>query len=75
MTGAYVRTSRDGCWQAIEIDQLTDAELDALEGRCMAARPATEAAAEGWKWAKYLAKWIRDNVLSDGPETEAESEG
>ena len=54
MTGAYIRIQRNGIWQPIEIDQLTDGELDDF---------AETQSAEGWKWAKFLAKWIRDNII------------
>jgi hypothetical protein len=53
MTGAYIRIQRDGRWQNIEIDQLTDAELKEMELRFPD---------RGWWWAKFLAAWIRDNV-------------
>lgn len=53
MTGAYVRVKRDGRFQSIAFDQLTDEELDTF---------AENAPAEGWRWAKFLAKWIRDNI-------------
>lgn len=53
MTGAYVRIQRDGKWQAIEFDQLTDSEMDSF------AKMMPE---DGWVWAKFMAKWIRDNV-------------
>lgn len=56
MTGAYVRIKRGGEWCAVEIDRLTDEELDELE------RSAGSSPAEGWKWAKFLAKWIRETV-------------
>lgn len=58
MTGAYVRTKRDGTWQSIEIDQLDDLELDQL---------AKRQSEEGWKWAKFLAAWIRDNIKEQEP--------
>jgi hypothetical protein len=54
MTGAFLRVKRDGSWKNIEIDQLTDEELEEL---------ATSQPECGWKWAKFLAKWIRENVL------------
>jgi hypothetical protein len=62
MTGAYVRVKRGGVWDNVEIDQLTDAELDTLlvdltQGRCM-------------MWAKFLAGWIRDNVRDEPREAE-----
>lgn len=54
MTRAFVRVQRDGKWEAIEIDQLSDEELDAFA--------AKQGPARGWVWAKFLAAWIRDNV-------------
>lgn len=53
MTEAYVRINRDGKWQSIEIEKLTDQELEEFEK----SQPD-----DGWKWARYLARWIRDNV-------------
>lgn len=53
MTNAYVRILRDDRWQNIEINQLTDDELEAFADK----HPEC-----GWMWAKFLAKWIRDNV-------------
>jgi hypothetical protein len=53
MTGAFIRIHRAGRWQSVEIDQLTDAELEAI---------AEQQPDGGWRWAKYLAAWIRDNV-------------
>ena len=52
-TQLYVRINRDGKWQNIEIDLLTDDELEFF---------AREHQDSGWKWAKSLVKWIRDNV-------------
>jgi hypothetical protein len=56
MTGAYLRVKRDDQWQNIEIDQMTDAELDDMERR------SGDDPAYAWSWVKFLAKWIRDNV-------------
>lgn len=56
MTGACVRVERDGKWESIEVDQLTDGELDAL---------CDQQPERGWVWAKFLAKWIRDNIKED----------
>ena len=56
MTGAYLRTKRNGKWENIEIDQLTDKELDEL---------AEQQPEKGWIWAKFLAKWIRDNIIEE----------
>ena len=56
MTGAYLRIKRDGKWGNVEVDQLTDEELENL---------AEQQPERGWTWARFLAKWIRDNVLSE----------
>jgi hypothetical protein len=53
MTGIYVRVEREGRWQSVEFDQLTDEEMRAF------ARDSTR---NGWEWAISLAQWIRDNV-------------
>ena len=55
-TGAFIRIKRDGKWQAIDIVQLTNVELD---------RFAESVPEAGWRWAKFLAQWIRDN-MKDG---------
>jgi hypothetical protein len=68
MTGYYVRVERAGRWQNLELDELTDAELEALH------KPAHL----GWPFAVALAAWIRDNVREDllspakGPEVETD---
>lgn len=56
MTGIYVRVMRDGAWQSLEVDTLTDGELSAW---------ARQRAHDdiGWAWAVRLAAWIRDHVL------------
>jgi hypothetical protein len=59
MTGSYVRVQRDGHWQNVEIDQLTDAELDAFA----ATQPE-----RGWAWAKFLSRWIREHVTEAPPD-------
>ena len=64
MTGAYIRTMRDGRWDNIEIDQLTEEELDAL---------ATTQPERGWTWAKFLAKWIREHVTERADPAAAEA--
>ncbi len=56
MTGAYLRMKRNGKWENIEIDQLTNEELDDLEKQ----QPT-----RGWIWAKFLAMWIRDTIKED----------
>ena len=53
MTGAYVRIFRGGKWQSVEFDQLTDDEMDAF---------SEQLPGDGWMWAKFFGKWIRDNV-------------
>ncbi len=55
-TGAYLSVKRNGKWQAVEIDQLTNLELEELEQQ----QPES-----GWIWAKFLAKWIRDYLYED----------
>lgn len=52
MRGAFVRVHRDGSWQSIDIDALTDEELDAFA----AAQPSN-----GWKWGKFLDVESLDN--------------
>jgi hypothetical protein len=53
MTGAFVRVYRDGKWRNVEFDQLTDSEMDKV---------ANDDPEKGWMWAKFFAKWIRDNI-------------
>ncbi|KKL99707.1 hypothetical protein LCGC14_1132260 [marine sediment metagenome] len=53
MTGAFVRIERDGKWYNIEIEQLTDGELELF---------AEQHPNAGWEWTKFLVKWIKDNV-------------
>jgi len=55
MTGAYVRIQRDGKWENIEFDQLTDEEMEGFA--------QSQSGFDGWRWAKFLAKWIRDNII------------
>jgi hypothetical protein len=50
MTGMMVRVCRDGVWQNVEIDELTDLEFEVLDERL------------DHEWAVALAKWIRDHV-------------
>ena len=54
MTGIFVRVQRDGKWQNLELESLTDEELDKFI--------STQGADGGWSWVKVLVKWIRDNV-------------
>lgn len=53
MTGAYYRIKTESGWENIEIDEMTDVQLDEL---------ANQYPLKGWDLAKFLAKWIRDNV-------------
>lgn len=72
MTRAFVRVQRAGKWENVEFDQLTDAEMDQFEDRCCS-RPDERGGVdprEGWRWAKFLARWIRDNLPPDEPEDE-----
>ena len=54
MTGLVVRILRDGQWQNLEVEELTDAELDAF---CASKSPT-----EGWAWFRAMVRWVRDNV-------------
>jgi len=56
MTGAFIRIKRDGKWTEVEIDKMTNDELDQF---------ASEYPERGWMWAKFLAKYIRDFVKTD----------
>lgn len=53
MTGAYIRIFRNHSWENIEIDQLTNEELETF---------SLDQPEAGWKWAKFLAAWIRDHI-------------
>ena len=64
MTGAYVRVKRKEKWDNIEIEYLTDEELEGL---------LTEK--DSKKWAIFLAKFIRDNVICVVEETGGYHEG
>jgi hypothetical protein len=49
---------RGGRFENVEFDELTDDELAAWSKRFPD---------EGWRWATFLAKWIRDNVVPPDP--------
>jgi len=51
MTGAYVRIKRGDGYENVLIEHFTDQELDDFA----AAHPMA-----GWKWAKFLARFIGD---------------
>jgi len=57
MTGLYLRVLRDGKWQNIEMDEMTNEELNALQEERLANMDN-----RGWAFAVALAKWIRENV-------------
>jgi len=54
MTGFFVRFCRQGKWQNIEIEELTEIELDHFI--------ETQGPERGWFWARGLIKWIQHNV-------------
>jgi hypothetical protein len=61
MTGINVSVQRNGRWESIELDRLTDAELESW-----AARQKDAAPFDGYRWAVALAKWVRDRVGETG---------
>jgi hypothetical protein len=62
MTGFMIRIQRDGHWQTIDVDCLTDAELEGWAETGRENNPLS-----GWIWAKELARWIRENVREPAP--------
>ncbi len=54
MTGAYVKILKNGKYEPIENDQLTDKEMDDFLFGMHRERLK--------KWVRFLAAWIRDNV-------------
>jgi len=54
MTGLYVRIERDHRWQSLEIETLTDAELETFT--------RGQPVEKGWPWAIALAEWIHTHV-------------
>lgn len=57
MTNIFIRVYRDGQWQSVEFDQLTDQELKDYA--------ASQPKDSGWAWAIALAQWIRENVKEE----------
>lgn len=55
-TDYFIRTETANGVENIEIDQMTNEQLDELE------RLQPD---KGWMWAKALARWIRDNVTEE----------
>jgi len=53
MTGIFVRIKRSNRWQNIEIEHLSDSELDSF---------AIDHPDVGWTWAKHLIRWIKKNI-------------
>jgi len=60
MTGVYVRVKRKGKWENVEFELLTDKE--------MAEFIASKKVEDGWQWAIFFAKYIRDKIkpIMDG---------
>jgi hypothetical protein len=53
MTGACIRIAREDKWINVEFEQLTDREMDEFKENHKE---------DGWKWAIFFAKFIRDNI-------------
>jgi hypothetical protein len=64
MTGAFVRVARASRWQNVDIDQLTDPELERFL--------ATQDAHQRRRWTRRLARWIRDRVQEAPPAATSE---
>lgn len=56
MTGAFVRIERNGKFENIEFENLTEEEMKAF---------ASKQPERGWQWAIALAKWIKENVKEE----------
>ena len=54
MTGAWVRVQRNGRWTEVELENLTENELNRLE----VTRPEM-----GWQWTRFLVRFLRENVM------------
>ena len=69
MTGFFVRFCRRGKWQNIEIEELTEVELDHFI--------ETQGPERGWFWARGLIKWIQNNVktMENGEDVEDQGSG
>lgn len=65
MTGIFVRVQRDGVWQNLEVDNLTDRELDEFITGQMKGKHGFQSCHEDvklpWNWVKTLAAFIRDH--------------
>jgi len=53
ITGAYVRARRNGKFGSFDIAECSEDELDSLAELCPL---------DGWKWTKFLVRWIQENV-------------
>ena len=62
MTGVYVRVSRNGKWENIEFELLTDKEMEVFVAT------KQEQKQDGWSWAVFYAKYLRDKIkpIMDG---------
>ena len=62
MTGIYVRVKRNGKFENVEFELLTDKEMEEF----VAIKRALKL--DGWNWVIKFAKYLRDNVkpLMDG---------
>lgn len=61
MTGYFIRVEREGKFESVEIDQMTDAELKTL----FEDQDKKDNGISTRAWAITLAKWIRDNVRGE----------
>ncbi len=62
MTGVYVRINRNGKWENIEFELLTDKEMEEFVAMKQGQKQ------DGWSWAVCFAKFLRDDIkpLMDG---------
>ena len=62
MTGIFVRIKRNGKWENIEFELLTDKEMNEF------VKMKREHELDGWSWAIAYAKFLRDKIkpLIDG---------
>ena len=56
MTGIYVRVKRNGKWENVEFELLTDKEMEEF----IAVKQALKQ--DGWRWVINFAKYLRDKV-------------
>lgn len=66
MTGFSVRIQREGRWVNVDLDTLSDAELEDWTEASRSREPFA-----GWRWAGALARWIRDHVKPEDIERAA----